>query len=190
MATATVTTDNSTSAGSLPVTTNNETYRAYTKLDKDGKIADVKLVTAGKDGKTWKDLDSEASQNEGWVLYFEQSVREYIPNSWDACSQLIPEESERVAIFRAGLASKTDRKVKSALTVLTDDEKNLKHEPVQLFDTLDLIQEETQKRNQTPVEKAQKQIRMAVKAMFPTESDDFIEAKVAEMLGAMQGVTA
>jgi hypothetical protein len=119
-------------------------------------------------------------------LAFEQSVREYKVGSWDAAASLIPDEDERVNIFNAGLIAKTDRKVKAKLTEISNDEKEFTFEPVELFDTLELIQEATQRKNLTPLEKAGRQFKTAIKLMFPTLSDEEIEAKVSELLSSAQ----
>lgn len=169
---------------SVGIITNNETYRVYVKLDSEGKIQtkETKVVTSGKDNKTWNDLDNDKE----YTLAIEQSVREYKAGSWDALTSLIPDEDERLVIFNSGLNAKSDRKLKAILTEVDDAGTNLTHEPVDLYDTIDLIQEPTQRRNLTPVEKATRQIRTAIKAMFPTFNDDQVEAQVRSMLSAMQ----
>lgn len=166
------------------IITNNETYRVYVKLDSEGKIQpkETKIVTAGKDNKTWADLDADKS----YTLAIEQTVREYKAGSWDAIASLIPDEDERLVIFNSGLNAKSDRKLKAELSEIDDAGTNLTFEPSDLYDTLDLIQEPTQRRNLTPVEKATRQIRTAVKAMFPTFSDEQVEAQVRSMLSTMQ----
>ena len=173
---------------SVGIVTNNETYRVYVKLDKDGKIIpkETIVVTAGKENKTWNDLDKEKEQSNGYQLALEQTVREYKAGSWDAIASLIPDEEERLTIFNSGLNSKSDRKIKSELSKLDDAGTNLATEPTDLYDTLDLIQEPTQRRNLTPVDKAIRSIRQAVELMFPTASQELKEAKVREFLGAMQ----
>lgn len=173
---------------SLGIITNNETYRTYVKLDKDGKIIpkETIVVTAGKDNKTWNDLDKEKEQPNGYQLALEQTVREYKAGSWDAVKDLIPDEDERLVIFNSGLNAKSDRKLKAELSRVDDAGTNLALEPTELYDSIDLIQEPTQRRNLTPVEKATRQIRAAFKAMYPTKDEDFIELKVREMLSEMQ----
>ena len=169
---------------SVGIITNNETYRVYVKLDNEGKIQlkETKVVTSGKENKTWNDLDADKD----YTLAIEQSVREYKAGSWDAIVSLIPDEDERLIIFNSGLNAKSDRKLKSVLTEVDDAGTNLTFEPVSLYDTLDLIQEPTQRRNLTPVDKAIRSIRQAVELMFPTASQEIKEAKVREFLGAMQ----
>lgn len=171
-------------SNTMAITTNNETYRVYVKPDKEGKIdpKETKFVTAGKDGKTWKELDEDSS----YTLMLEQTVREYKANSIDGIKSLIPDEEEIVAIFNAGLNAKSDRKIKAELTAITEDGKSLEFDPVELFDSLDLIQEPTQRKNLTPVEKATRQIRAAVKQMFPTLDEAGVENQVRALLHGMQ----
>lgn len=178
---------NAVSTDTMAVTTHNETYRVYVKPDKEGKIdpKETKFVTAGKDNKTWNDLDKLVESGE-YTLMLEQTVREYKANTWDGVAALIPDEEERVNIFNAGLNAKSDRKIKAVLTEVTEDGKSLEFDPVELFDTIDLIQEATQRKNLTPIEKATRQIRTAVKAMFPTFNDEQVENQVRVMLSAMQ----
>ena len=187
MATATVTNDVTNTNGSLPITPSNETYRAYVRLDEKGKVDDVRVVTAGKDGATWKELDTPTKpENQNYVLAIEQTFRTYKVGSIDAVRQLIDSDEELVNIINAALAAKNNRKINAYLKELNDDETNLKVDPVEIVDTIDFLQEETRRKNLSPVEKASKMVRQSLKLMFPSLSEDELSAKVAAMVSAMQ----
>lgn len=173
------------SSNTLAISVINEVYRVYAKTDSEGKILEkeTRVVTAGKDGKTWTDLDADTS----YTNYFgDITVREYKANSIEGCKALVPDEDEFVYLFNSALTLKSDRKLKAVLTELTDDGTNFVFEAPEVYDTLDLLQTATQKKNLTPVEKATRQIRAAVKAMFPTFNDEQIEIQVRAMLTSMQ----
>lgn len=182
MSTSTVTPE---ATNTLSISAINEVYRVYAKTDAEGKIItkENRVVTAGKDGKTWSDLDADTSYTN---YYGDVTVREYKANSIEGCKVLVTDEEEFVNIFNSGLTAKSDRKLKAVLTELTDDGSNFTFEPPAVFDTLDLIQEATQRKNLTPVEKATRKIRDAVKAMFPSFTNEQLETQVRSMLSAMQ----
>lgn len=188
MATTTVTPDATTN--SLPVTVSNETYRVYVKPDAEGKIDPkaTRVVTAGKDNSTWNELDNPTEkENEGYTLLIEQTFKTYKVGSVDAARQIIDNDDELVNIINAAISAKTTRKINTALREVTDDGKSLVFEPSDLaYDTIDFLQEETRRKNLSPVEKATKMFRQSLKLMFPTLSEDEVAAKVSQMLGAVQ----
>lgn len=179
MSTAAVSTDN------LAVTVTNEVIRVYAKADSEGKIItkENKVVRAGKDGKTWAELDADTT----YTNYFQDiTVRRYKANSIEGARQLVPDEEEFVNLFNAGLRAKGDRQVTAVVTKITDDESNFTFENNGVLDTLDLIQEPTQRKNLTPVEKAIRSFRDALKLLHPTLSDEQLELQVRNTLSAAQ----
>ena len=164
----------------VQISSSNETYRVYGKTNADGKIVEVKVVTAGKDNATWNKLEAE-----GWQQSFEQTAREYQARTLDGAKTLVPDEEELVNIFNAGLAAKSDRKLKALFSELTDDEKDFKFTPVEVYDTQELIQEPTQKKNLTPEDKALRQVRLAIKTLNPTATEEQIEEMVRSTFAAI-----
>jgi hypothetical protein len=191
MATATLTQDNSTTTSTgnstLPITPSNETYRAYVKLDEKGKVDDVRVVTAGKDEATWKELDNPTKpENKDYQLAIQQTFRTYKVGSIEAARNLVDNDEELVNIINAAIAAKTNRKINSYLKELNEDETNLKVDPVEIVDTLDFVQDETRRKNLSPTEKAERMVRTSLKLMFPNLGEDELTAKVSQMIAAMQ----
>ena len=184
MATAIITQENT---GSLPISPSNETYRAYVKLDDKGKVDDVRVVTAGKDGATWKELDKPTKpENKDYVLAIEQTFRTYKVSSIEAFLELIGSRDEAVNVANAAIAAKTNRKINAYLKELNDDETNLKAEPIEVVDTIDMLQEATQRKNLSPMEKTQKFVLQGLRQMFPNATEDELTAQVNTMISAIQ----
>jgi hypothetical protein len=188
--TATVADNSNTTANSIPVSRSNEVYRAYVKLDENGKIVqkETRVVSAGKENATWNELDKPKAENGGYEPFaIEQTFTMYKVGSVAAAVALFDNDDELVNVINQGLAAKVNRKINAALREVTDDGTNLVFEPVTTVDTIDYIQEETRRKNLTPLEKAQRQFKTVIKSMYPTESEEFIEQKVMELLSAAQG---
>lgn len=185
MSTATVSpTPTIDTTNTVDIKTSNETYRVYVKLDADSKkITEVKMGSAGKDNAFWAKMDADPS----WHLGFEQTAKIYKAGSLAGVSLLVADATEAVNIWNRGASQKTSQKLTSTFTELTDDETGLKFDPVEgAFDTIDLLNEETQRRNLSPQDKALNALRLAVKAMNPGLEGDELETKVNEFFASLQ----
>ncbi len=183
MATVTTTPNTEVSTG-VDIKSYNETYRVYGKAIAEGKDAgkidedSLKLTTAGKDNAIWKKLEEQ-----GYTNLLEQSVKIYSAGTWDGAAQIITDPEERTNIFNRGVSQKTGQKLKAALTEVSEDGTSLKFDPqVEPLDTMDMLNEETRRRNLSPEDKATKGLREVIAAMNPGLSADEVNAKVAEML--------
>lgn len=181
MATATVTPDST----AVDIKTYTETYRVYAKAKEDGKIdpESVKMTTAGKDDAAWKKLDADTS----YTKLLEQSVKMYDAGTIAGISLLVEDPDEAVNIFNRGVSQKTGQKLKAVFTEISDDGLSLVFDPVaDAYDTLELLNEATKRRNLSPADKAAKSLREAVKAMFPGLEGEALEARVQALFGGLQ----
>lgn len=170
----------------MAVKTENITYRVWVKLADTGKIADVKYGTAGKDNAFWKEMEAKTE----YTLAFEQTVRSYKGGTIDGAKQIFDNDEEFLLVINRGIAAKFNQKVAQAFRELTDDETNLKFEPTEgVFDTLDLLREDTKRLSLSPVEKAEKLMLSVLKGMNPNATDDQLRAQIQQMFAAAQAAT-
>lgn len=187
-----------TDTSAMDIKTNNETYRVYVRLDAEGKkIVEVKMGSAGKDNAFWNKMAEpewtvtkagvETKEKNPWQFAFEQTVKTYKAGSLAGISLLVNDPAEAVNIFNRGASQKTSQKLTSTFTELTDDETGLKFDPVEgAFDTIELLNEETQRRNLSPQDKAINSLRLAIKAMNPGLEGEELEDKVNQFLTQLQ----
>lgn len=187
------------STNQVDIKTFNETYRVYVKLDADGKkIIETKMGTAGKDNAFWTKMDSpewEVTDKAGnvtkvknpWVLGLEQTAKLYKAGTWSGAALLIEDEEERVNVFNRGGTQKVGQKLTTTFTELTDDESQLKFDPITgSYDTIDLLNAETQRRNLSPTDKAIKNLREVFKGLNPGIAEDDLESKVNAFFATLQ----
>ena len=177
--------NNAVTSNDVDIKTSNETYRVYVKLDDKGKIIDkeTKMSSAGKDNSAWDKLSKEP----GYTLALEQTLKSYRAGTWAGAALIITDEDERVNIFNRGLLQKFGQKATGLLTELNDDETNLKFDPIAgAYDMIDLLNEETKRRNLSPTDKAAAAVRVAVTALFPSLTGDALEERIMAMLSQMQ----
>ena len=179
MATPTLTNDvaNETPANDLAIKTENETYRVYVKVDADGKILDkeTRVVTAGKDNATWNELDKPEN---GYHQAFEQTVRIYKIGSLEGLQQVITDPEEQVAIINRGLTQKFNQKLNAKFREVSDNGLELAFEPTaEATDTIEWLNEETQRRRLDPIGKAIKALQVA----FPNMTADQLRAMISSM---------
>lgn len=187
MSTATLTPNGSagSSTDSQPAVKNyNDTYRIYAKATAEGKIdlTSIRMVTAGKDNKTWNTLDEKDPTTGlpklGYVMAFEQSVKQWEAGTFDGISQIVEDKVEATNIWNKGASQKVLQKLKSVLTETNDDGTAFTFTPVDVYDTLELLQAETQRRNLSPADKVDNMIRASVKLLFPSLEGDAFEERV------------
>jgi len=171
------------SSSSVDIKTFNETYRVYVKLGPDGKIVEKTMSSSGKDGSAWEKLSKEPDNN----LALEQTLKTYRAGTWAGAALLIEDEEERVNIFNRGIIQKFGQKALALLTELTEDGTNLKFDPISgAYDMLDLLNEETKRRNLSPDDKARKSLRDSVKILYPGLEGEELEAKVDSFFSTLR----
>lgn len=179
MATSTAVTEQS-ATSTVDIKPYNETYRVYAKVGDDGKIAvdSIKMSTAGKDNAAWTKLEQA-----GYTQVLEQTVKLYDAGTIAGAQQLVEDSEECVNIWNRGAAQKLGQKLKSLFTELKPDGTNIVFDPIAgAFDSIDLLNEETRRRNLSPIDKARNGIKLAVKAMFPGLEGNELESKVDQFL--------
>jgi hypothetical protein len=183
MATA-VTSPTVDTTNTVDIKTSNETYRVYVKLDADSKkITEVKMGSAGKDNAFWAKMDADPEWHKG----FEQTAKIYKAGSLAGISLLVPDATEAVNVFNRGASQKSSQKLTAEFTKLTDDETGLAFDPIEgAFDTIELLNEPTSRRNLTPQDKALNALRLAVQAMNPGLEGEELEDKVNQFFASLQ----
>lgn len=183
---------NENATSTVDIKTENTEYRVYANLDSDGKVIqskpgsfDYELVSV-QDFDKWEKARAEKNEKAGkgvtTQLALQQSVRKYKTGSTTALHSLINDEEEENNIINRGIAAKFSQKVNSKL-LETDDEGNLVFQPVEgVFDSLEWLQEETKRRNLSPLEKVERDLKKNVANL---SEDD--KAKIQAMLAALVG---
>lgn len=168
----------------VDIKTFNETYRVYVKLDPDGKkIIETKMGTAGKDNAFWDKMDKDTE----YKLAVEQTAKLYKAGSMAGAKLIVEDDTECVNIWNRGATQKTGQKLTALFTELNDDETNLKFDPIAgSFDTIDLLNAETQRRNLSPVDKAIKNLRDVFRGLNPGITEDDLESKVNAFFATLQ----
>lgn len=170
----------------MAVKSENITYRVWVKLNDQGKIADVKYGTAGKDNAFWKEMESKTE----YTLAFEQTVKAYKGGTIDGARAIIDNDEEFLIVVNRGIAAKFNQKIAQAFRELTDDETNLKFEVTEgVFDSLDLLREDTKRLSLSPVEKAEKLMLSVLRGMNPNATDDQLRAQIQQMFAAAQAAS-
>lgn len=173
-------------SNSVDIKTYNDTYRVYVKLGTDGKIdpQSIKMTTSGKDNSAWTKLD----QDPEYKLALEQTAKEYAAGTVAGAALLIEDQEELVNVINRGIAQKLGQKLKATFTEISEDGLSLVFDPVAgAFDTLELLNEATKRRNLSPEDKALRSVRDAVKNMFPGLEGDALEQRVLAFFSSMKG---
>ena len=181
---ATVATTLEPSTSTVDIKTYNETYRVYAKQGADGKIdpKDISVTTSGKENSAWNKLESE-----GYVNMLEQTFKLYEPSTLAGFQQLVTDPEEQVNIVVRGTKQKFGQELKKLVTEVSEDGLSFTFDPQEEpYDTLDLLNKETRRRSQNPIEKALKSLRDVAKILFPGVEGDALEAKLVAFLAANQ----
>lgn len=173
-----------TSTSFVDIKTYNETYRVYAKQGADGKIdpKDISVTTSGKEESAWKKLESE-----GYINMLEQTFKLYEPSTLAGFQQLVTDPEEQVNIVVRGTKQKFGQELKKLVTEVSEDGLSFTFDPQpEPYDTLDLLNRETRRRNQNPLDKAFKNFKEGAKALFPNIEGAELDAKIAEFLAKLQ----
>lgn len=141
---------------SADLTTEKVTYRAYVKFKEDGTIDDIQAKAQVKDNANWVKLEKE-----GWTQFNQNDVIRYTVKTKDAAALLVPDETQFIYIFQAGLNYLQNAKANKFMLDIKEgtDTKEVQAEPVYNDDEIDLrdsINEAPERRSLSPLEKAQK----------------------------------
>jgi hypothetical protein len=166
MATATVGAD-------LSVKTENVTYARYIKataLENGTKSYSVKVVRAPEAS------DDEQMTKDGYTKQAAQTITVYQAGTPDGFAQIVRDEEERVNVWNRGLAQKTQNKINAMLSESNDDGSPTFTFSEDAYDSIDKLNEVTNRRNLSQTDKAKK---------FLTSSG-FTPEQIAAMLAALQ----
>lgn len=145
-------TTNGNSNETVGIKTENVEYRVYATLKEDGSIAKRELVS-NSDFPKWEKEHPQAQ------LELTQSVRKYKAGTIEAFVQLIGDDEEALNIANRGLSAKFSQKINTTL-LETDEQNHLVFEPVEgVYDSLELLQQETVRKSLSPVEKAERDLK-------------------------------
>lgn len=134
------------------IKTENVEYRVYATLKEDGTIAKRELVSTS-DFTKWEKEHPKAQ------LELTQSVRKYKAGSIEAFVQLIGDDEEALNIVNRGLSAKFSQKINTTL-LETNEQNQLVFEPIDgVYDSLELLQQETVRKSLSPVEKAERDLK-------------------------------
>lgn len=148
----------SNASADIAIKSENITYNVYVKVGQDGKVdPEVKgSVVYTSNEKTIKEYDKPDS---GYTLAKTQTVRTYKAGTVQGFVDLIGDEEEAVNIINRGLTQKSNQKVSEYLTDFDVATQAFVNQSEDVFDSREALQEATQRRNLSPLEKAQKAIR-------------------------------
>lgn len=196
MATATLTQDATQAqldpTSSLEIKTENVEYRVYANVDTEGNVPSggYELVSVN-DFNKWEAARKEKNEKAGkgitTQLAIQQTIRKYrVSNVQGSLLQLISDQDETDNIANRGIAAKFSQKV-SANMLEVDDKNQLVFQPVEgVFDSLDWLQEETTRRNLSPIEKVERDLK---KNLANLSSDDMakVQAMLQSLMASQQG---
>lgn len=135
----------------LSVKTENVEFAVYVEHD---PAKDKNTVKHTSFASEIEKLQKEDDPNK--KIAFIQSVRTYKVGTVAGLGELVPDVEEQVAIINRGLAAKFNQKIKTELTE-TDEAGALAFTPVGgFYDSKDLLQEPTQRKNLSETDKALK----------------------------------
>lgn len=135
----------------LAVKTENVEFAVYVEHD---PIKDKNTVKHTSFASEIEKLQKDEDPNK--KIAFIQSVRTYKVGTVAGLAELVPDVEEQVAIINRGLAAKFNQKIKTELTE-TDEAGGLAFTAVAgFYDSKDLLQEPTQRKNLSETDKALK----------------------------------
>ncbi|HEY1645254.1 MAG TPA: hypothetical protein VGF75_02615 [Candidatus Saccharimonadales bacterium] len=137
----------------VPVKSENVVYERYSKVtmsEDQTKVVDteVALLTNAKDD------ERKLLTDKGYKLEFTQTVRVDKAGTWDGCASIISDEDERVIVWNRGLQSKLNQKLNSKFRETNEDGTATFQSTEEVFDPSELVNEATQRKNLSPIEKA------------------------------------
>jgi hypothetical protein len=155
-------------------------YKVYVKLDGEGKVIEKETVYSSS-AKQIEKLDAEvAKPDASIVLAKAQTVKTYKVGSIEGLRELIGDEEEAVNIINRGLAQKFNQKISEYLTDFDSTKQAFVNDQTdEVFDSKELLQEPTQRRNLSPTEKLAKAVKNA----------GFDEATILALLASLQAST-
>jgi len=158
----------------VDIKTENQEYRVYVTLKEDGQSIKDKSVVSVNDFEDWQKKHPDET------LAIQQSIRKYRFGSVEAFLKTIDDEEEAVNIINRGVAAKFSQKLNAKL-LETDETGNLAFQPVEgVYDSLEWLQEETKRKNLTPIEKVERDLKKNLSAL---SGDDV--AKLQAMLQSL-----
>jgi hypothetical protein len=148
MASATVATPD------LAVKSENVVFERYTKVTmsqtEPTKVDKIETAILSNP----KPEDQQKLTDAGYTLEFSQTVRVDKAGSVEGMSQIVTDPEELVTIFNRGLNSKLNQKLNSLFKESNEDGSATFQSTEDVFDPSELINEPTQRRSLSPIEKA------------------------------------
>lgn len=173
-ATATVPTD-------LAVKSENVIYERYTKLvmsdTEPTKVNEVKTAVLSNP----KPEEQQKLIAEGYQLEFTQTVRVDKAGTEAGESEIIKDADERVIIWNRGLQSKLNQKLNSLFKESNEDGTATFQSTEEIYDPSDLLNEATQRKSLSPIEKAMKGLEKS------GISAEMLQAAIAALQAAQAG---
>lgn len=151
MSTSTVAPNTQTSVD-VPFVPVNLAFSAVRYTDKAGKDAGkIEILTEDSAQKQVKEEKAE-------ILWTQAGVA-YKASSDSGVAALVPSEDERVVLFNRAAIAKQKQRFAAALGETDEEGKNFTWEPkAEALDLRELLAEESQRRNLSPIEKAERAI--------------------------------
>lgn len=169
-----------TNENTVDIKTENQEYRVYVTLKEDGQSIDKASVVSVNDFDKWE------KEHPTETLAIQQSIRKYRFGSVQAFLNTIDDEEEAVNVINRGVAAKFSQKLNAKL-LERDETGNLAFQPVEgVYDSLDWLQEETKRKNLTPGEKVERDLKKNAANM----SQDDIAKAIAMLQSLMAGQQA
>jgi hypothetical protein len=147
----------------------------YTRFVKASEAANGQKVYQAKVIRNANADDQAQMEKEGYQFQAAQSVTIYSAGTPDGFEQIIKDEEERTNVFNRGLAQKTQNKLNSLLQETNEDGSPVFPFSEDAYDSLEKLNELTNRRNLSPTDKARKLL----------EASGLDQATIAAMLSAM-----
>lgn len=164
----------------LAVKSENVVFERYTKVvytqSEPTKVQEVKTAILSNP----KPEEQQKLLADGYVLEFTQTVRVDKAGTVEGMAQIVTDAEELVTVFNRGLQSKLNQKLNSLFKESNEDGTATFQSTEEIYDPSELINEPTQRRSLSPVEKA---IKGLEKSGIPAEM-------LAQAIAALQAAQA
>lgn len=142
-------------AADLSVKSENVVYERYSKVtmsEDQSKVIDTDVAILSNP----KQEEKDALLAKGYKLEFTQTVRVDKAGTVEGMAQIITDPDELVMVFNRGLQSKLNQKLNSKFRETNEDGTATFQSTEDVFDPSELVNEATQRKNLSPIEKALK----------------------------------
>jgi hypothetical protein len=165
----------------LAVKSENVIYERYTKLvmsdTEPTKVNEVKTAVLSNP----KPEEQQKLVAEGYILEFTQTVRVDKAGTEAGEAEIVKDADERVIIWNRGLQSKLNQKLNSLFKESNEDGSATFQSTEEIYDPSDLLNEATQRKSLSPIEKAMKGLEKS------GISAEMLQAAIAALQSAQAG---